>query len=187
MHHKCSVHIHPCLCNSSFISWDGLNCSFHFFYDDDGKRIACHNLSRATTGACSLTRTTLRGADPAQPHGQGACDRPPHVRRGGSTGKLQRPVQLHKRGLRTNEDATPIPCAASSEAAPTWCGPRQATARMSWLPVTNGLPPPEPEPPGAPCYLAARVQGMLFLSSCEPVLSATPSLSAAPLCGWPSP
>ena len=39
----------------------------------------------------------LRGADPAQPHGHGAWDRPPHVRRGDPTGKLQRPMQLHRR------------------------------------------------------------------------------------------
>ena len=121
-----------------------------------------------------LTRITLRGADPAQPHGQGACDRPP--RRGAPTGKLQRPVQLHRRRLRTNEDATPVPYAASSEAAPTWCG-----ASVSNCTGFSHLP----EPPGAPCCLAARVQGMFFLPASR--LSATPSLSADPLCGCPSP
>ena len=124
-------------------------------------RIACHDLSRTTTGECSPARPYVV----LIPLNLMVCDRPHHVLRGTPTGKLQRPVQLHKRGSRTNEDATPVLYAASSEAAPTWCGPRQATARMSWLPVTIGPPPPEQEPPSAPCNLAG-VQGVLFLSSC---------------------
>ena len=84
------------------------NVKLLFQKNNDGMRIACHNLSRNWR---QLTRTTLRGV-PLNLMVRGrACDRPPHDRRGAPTGKLQRPVQLHRRGLRTTH-------AASSEAAP---------------------------------------------------------------------
>ena len=106
-------------------------------------------------------------------------DRPPHVLRGDPTGKLQRPVQLHKRGSRTNEDATPVPCAASSEAAPTWHRPRQATARMTWSLVTNGPPPPEPEPP-RPCWLH-EFRVCCFFPPASPFECHTIPVSSSPL------
>ena len=72
----------------------------------------------------ALTRTTLRGADPARPHGQRACDRPHHDLRGLPAENLQMPARLHTRGPRTNEDAKPVSCAVAAKEPPIWHLPR---------------------------------------------------------------
>ena len=136
-----------------------------FFLRDDG-----HNLSRATGDSspaepCVVLiplNLMVRGRETVHPMSTGA-----------PTGKLQRPVQLHRRELRTNEDAMPVPYAASSKAARLFHTPPHQKCRpgaslgeqLHESPAScdqRPPPPPEPEPPGAPCYLAARVQGMLF-------------------------
>ena len=130
-----------------------------------------------------LTRITLRGANPAQPHGQGACDRPPHVRRGAPTRKLQKPVQLHRRESRTNEDAMPIPYAASSETAPTWCEPRLTTARKSWLPVTNGPTTQSQNHQARPATWLHEFRVCCFFPPANPFKCHTILVSSSP-CGY---